>query len=160
MATVLIVDDDAALRESIAETLADLGHDPIEAVDGRAALARLRQPGVDAVLLDLRMPGLDGMEVLRQLRAQPEAPPVAVLTAVPTAGNTIEAMRASVLSIILPNRSDAPSSRRCWPGCCRVQHRSTNRQRRAAPKNQSVRARRCARCRRPSGCSPIPTQRC
>ena len=93
MATVLIVDDDAALRESIAETLTDLGHAPIEAVDGRAALARLRQPGIDAVLLDLRMPGLDGMEVLRRLRAQPESPPIAVLTAVPTAGNTIEAMR-------------------------------------------------------------------
>jgi two-component system NtrC family response regulator len=49
--------------------------------------------GIDAVLLDLRMPGLDGLEVLRRLRQTRAAPPVAVLTAVPTAANTIEAMR-------------------------------------------------------------------
>jgi DNA-binding NtrC family response regulator len=93
MARILIVDDDAALRESIAETIADLGHEPVPAPDGEAALARLAQGGIDVMLLDLRMPGIDGMEVLRRLRALPTAPPVAVLTAVPTAGNTIEAMR-------------------------------------------------------------------
>ncbi len=93
MATVLIVDDDAALREGLAETLGDLGHRTEEAEDGAAALRRLARPGVDAVLLDLRMPGLDGLEVLRRIRALPAPPPVAVLTAVPTAANTIEAMR-------------------------------------------------------------------
>ena len=93
MATVLIVDDDTALRESLAETLGDLGHAPVEAGDGAAALALLERPGIDAVLLDLRMPGLDGLEVLRRIRALPAPPPVAVLTAVPTAANTIEAMR-------------------------------------------------------------------
>jgi DNA-binding NtrC family response regulator len=93
MPTVLIVDDDAALRESLAETLADLGHRAEQAADGAAALRRVAEGGIDAVLLDLRMPGLDGMEVLRRLRARPDAPPVAVLTAVPTSANTIEAMR-------------------------------------------------------------------
>ena len=93
MATILIVDDDAALREGISEALTDLGHMPLEAADGRTALARLDESDVDAVLLDLRMPGLDGLEVLRRIRAQPKAPPVAILTAVPTAENTIEAMR-------------------------------------------------------------------
>ena len=93
MATILIVDDDAALREGLAEALGDLGHRTAEAPDGLAALARLGRPGIDAVLLDLRMPGLDGLEVLRRIRALPAPPPVAVLTAVPTAANTIEAMR-------------------------------------------------------------------
>ncbi len=93
MARILIVDDDAALRDGIAETLADLGHRAEQAENGEAALARLARGGIDAVLLDLRMPGIDGMAVLRRLRAQAEAPPVAVLTAVPTASNTIEAMR-------------------------------------------------------------------
>ena len=93
MAHILIVDDDAALRESIAETLGDLGHHPVQAADGEAALARLARGGIDAVLLDLRMPGIDGIEVLRRLRTLPAPPPVAVLTAVPTASNTIEAMR-------------------------------------------------------------------
>jgi two-component system NtrC family response regulator len=93
MARILIVDDDAALREGIAETLGDLGHEPAEAPDGEAALAAVEAGGIDAMLLDLRMPGIDGIEVLRRLRAMPAAPPVAVLTAVPTASNTIEAMR-------------------------------------------------------------------
>jgi DNA-binding NtrC family response regulator len=93
MPTVLIVDDDAALRKGLAETLADLGHRAEQAADGAAALARVAKGGIDAVLLDLRMPGMDGMEVLRRLRARPDAPPIAVLTAVPTADNTIEAMR-------------------------------------------------------------------
>jgi len=93
MATVLIVDDDAALRAGIAETLGDLGHVAEQAADGAAALARLASGGVDAVLLDLRMPGMDGLAVLKALRERGNAPPVAVLTAVPTAGNTIVAMR-------------------------------------------------------------------
>jgi len=93
MATILIVDDDAALREGLAETLGDLGHETEAAEDGVIALQRLARPGINAVLLDLRMPGLDGLEVLRRIRALPAPPPVAVLTAVPTAANTIEAMR-------------------------------------------------------------------
>jgi two-component system NtrC family response regulator len=93
MHTVLIVDDDEALRAGLVETLSDLGHRAEEAADGTAALALLARGGVDAVLLDLRMPGMDGMELLRRMRAHTDAPPVAVLTAVPTAANTIEAMR-------------------------------------------------------------------
>lgn len=93
MATILIVDDDSGLRESIVETLTDLRHTAVEAADGRAGLARLERPGIDAVLLDLRMPGLDGLEMLRRIGALANPPPVAVLTAVPTASNTIEAMR-------------------------------------------------------------------
>ena len=55
--------------EGIAETLSDLGHVAEQAADGAAALARVARGGIDAVLLDLRMPGMDGMEVLRRLRA-------------------------------------------------------------------------------------------
>ncbi len=93
MARILIVDDDAALRESLAEALADLGHVAELAAEGRVALARLAAGGIEAVLLDLRMPGMDGLEVLRLIAAMKAPPPVAVLTAVPTAANTIEAMR-------------------------------------------------------------------
>jgi two-component system NtrC family response regulator len=93
MSTILIVDDDQALRESLAEVLADLGHTPELAADGAQALARLARSPVDGVLLDLRMPGMDGLVVLARIRAMPNPPPVSVLTAVPTAANTIEAMR-------------------------------------------------------------------
>jgi two-component system NtrC family response regulator len=91
--TVLIVDDDAALRRAVATALTDLGHDAAQAENGESALAWLSRHRADAVLLDLRMPGMDGLEVLRRIRARDNAPPVAVLTAVPTSDNTIEAMR-------------------------------------------------------------------
>ena len=103
MADILIIDDDRALRESLAEALGDMGHNVLEAASGADGLALLDTPAgrqVDAVLLDLRMPGLDGMEVLRRLRARPAPPPVAILTAVPTASNTIEAMRLGAVDHI------------------------------------------------------------
>jgi two-component system NtrC family response regulator len=93
MASILIVDDDAALRDALAEAVRDLGHRAVPAADGAAALAALDRTAVAAVLLDLRMPGMDGLDVLRRIRARPTPPAVTVLTAHATAGNTIEAMR-------------------------------------------------------------------
>jgi two-component system NtrC family response regulator len=126
MARILIVDDDDALREGIAETLGDLGHEPVQVASGEAALAVLAGQRIDAMLLDLRMPGIDGIEVLRRLRALSAPPPVAVLTAVPTAANTIEAMRlgavdhlakpvgrddlAALVARMLPPPAEAPAA--------------------------------------------------
>ena len=93
MAHVLIVDDDTPFREALAEAVGDFGHAVSEAPNGAAGEAALARGGVDAVLLDLRMPGLDGLEVLRRIRSRPDAPPVAIVTAHATAANTIEAMR-------------------------------------------------------------------
>ncbi|MGI3778198.1 MAG: sigma-54-dependent transcriptional regulator [Janthinobacterium lividum] len=97
MPTILVCDDDAALREGLAEAIADLGHRVVEAADGHAALDAVAEGGIDAVLLDLRMPGPDGIEVLRRIRARPNPPPVAILTAVATAQNTIAAMRGGAV---------------------------------------------------------------
>ncbi|WP_024508564.1 sigma-54 dependent transcriptional regulator [Bradyrhizobium sp. ARR65] len=92
MANVLIIDDDAALREGLAETLSDLGHEVQTASSGREGLAALSDE-VDAVLLDVNMPGMDGIEVLRRIRSREAPPAVVVLTAFASAENTIEAMR-------------------------------------------------------------------
>src|SRR5216684_1355422 len=93
MAVVLIVDDDAAMREALAEAVRDLGHEPRLVGSGEAALAALSRDPINAVFLDLRMPGMDGLEALRQIRSLPRRPVVTVLTAHATAGNTIEAIR-------------------------------------------------------------------
>jgi DNA-binding NtrC family response regulator len=108
VAAVLIVDDDGAMREALAEAVRDLGFEAEQAPSGRAALAALDAKPVDAVLLDLRMPGMDGLEVLRRIRARPRPPPVTILTAHATAGNTIEAMRLGAFDhLIKPiGRSD------------------------------------------------------
>jgi two-component system NtrC family response regulator len=94
MPTILIVDDDAALRDSLAETVHDLGYQAQLAASGREALGILASNEIEGVLLDIRMPsGMDGIEVLRRIRAQKNGPPVVVLTAFASAENTIEAMR-------------------------------------------------------------------
>ncbi|GLS42824.1 sigma-54-dependent transcriptional regulator [Methylobacterium brachythecii] len=94
MATILIVDDDEALRDGLAETVTDLGHTPLAVRSGCEAVATLAQQPVAAVLLDLRMPGdLDGIATLGQIRALSDPPPVTVLTAFASPANTIEAMR-------------------------------------------------------------------
>jgi DNA-binding NtrC family response regulator len=93
MATVLIVDDDPAMREALCEAARDLGYDARSAASGSQALGALDARPVDAVLVDLRMPAKDGSEGLRRIRTRPDRPPVTVLTAHATAANTIEAMR-------------------------------------------------------------------
>jgi len=77
---VLIVDDDARLFELLSSYLGQNGIAAEHARDGHAALARLDAGGFDAVLLDIMMPGLDGLGVLRKLRDKSDLP-VIMLTA-------------------------------------------------------------------------------
>ncbi|KHJ59804.1 sigma-54-dependent transcriptional regulator, partial [Burkholderia glumae] len=96
MATILIIDDDDAFREGLAETIEDLGHVPLEAGSGDEAFAMLRAGAAPAcVFLDFRLPGADGLAVLEALRAMDGADrvPVVMLTAHATSANTIGAMR-------------------------------------------------------------------
>ena len=77
-ASVLVVDDDDAVRSSVADILRSAGHTTIQVADGEAALRVLRTFRCDAMVLDLRMPGLDGFAVLTALA---QAPPVVTLSA-------------------------------------------------------------------------------
>ena len=109
MARLLIVDDDDAFRETLAETLQSLGHVVTEAPGGEDALAALGRSRFDAVFLDHRMPGMDGLQTLAALRATvARLPPVIVLTAYASGGNTIEAMRLGAFDhLTKPVRRDA-----------------------------------------------------
>jgi DNA-binding NtrC family response regulator len=78
--TLLVVDDERSLRFSIGEWARDSGFVAVEAATGQEALDRLREHSVDVVLLDLRLPDEDGMEVLRRLREEDPALPVVMLT--------------------------------------------------------------------------------
>ena len=80
MAHILIVDDDAAFRDSLGETLLDLGHTVLQAGTTGAGLHRLRTEPVDVAIVDLRMPGEDGLAFLRKAAIlRPPATPTAVL---------------------------------------------------------------------------------
>jgi len=79
-ATVLVVDDDARIRELVGLYLARDGHRTLEAADGPAALELARSRHCDLVLLDVMLPGIDGLEVCRQLREGSDVP-IVLLTA-------------------------------------------------------------------------------
>ena len=78
---ILVVDDEPALRSSLERALALDRHDVELAQDGNEALDRLALAPVDAVVLDVSMPGLNGLEVCRRLRAAGDRTPVLMLTA-------------------------------------------------------------------------------
>ena len=81
MAQLLIVDDDDAFRETLAETLESLGHAVAMASGGAEALEALSHARFDAVFLDHRMPGMDGLQTLAAMQARvARMPPVIVLT--------------------------------------------------------------------------------
>ncbi len=78
---ILVVDDEPAVRDAVDRALRLDGHDVALAEDGRAALDALAAEPPDALVLDLLMPRLDGLEVCRRLRAAGDRTPVLVLTA-------------------------------------------------------------------------------
>jgi two-component system response regulator AtoC len=92
-ATILVVDDDRTIRRNLVLLLRSEGYEALEAVDGDEALASIRANGPDAVLLDLKMPGRDGLEVLGELGPTLADLPVIVITAFGGSAAAIEAIR-------------------------------------------------------------------
>jgi two-component system, OmpR family, response regulator MprA len=78
---VLIVDDDRALRDALRRALTLAGYETVPVEDGESALAELAARPPDAVVLDIGLPDVDGLEVCRRLRAAGERVPVLMLTA-------------------------------------------------------------------------------
>jgi len=79
-ARVLVVDDDTALAEMLGIVLRGEGFDPVHCADGESAIAVFRESRPDLVLLDVMLPGLDGIEVCRRIRAE-SGVPIVMLTA-------------------------------------------------------------------------------
>jgi DNA-binding NtrC family response regulator len=92
-ASVLIVEDDARARASLRALLEDEGYAVIEAADGLEASELLGRGNLDAALLDIRMPGKDGLAVLRDHAAANDAPAFLVMTAFGNSTVAIEAMK-------------------------------------------------------------------
>lgn len=69
--TIMTVDDSPSIRQMVGYTLRKAGHQVVEAADGCDALARLPAQPVDLVITDLNMPNMDGVSLIRRLRAQP-----------------------------------------------------------------------------------------
>jgi DNA-binding response OmpR family regulator len=78
---ILVVEDDRTLRQALTFNLEREGYDVRVAVDGEQALAAARDPALDLVLLDVMLPGMSGLEVLRVIRAEGNRTPVIILSA-------------------------------------------------------------------------------
>ena len=103
---VLVVDDDDAVRDCLALILEDSYH-VLSAPSGAEALATLREHPVDAMVLDVRMRGMDGIEVLRRLRATETVIPVVLLTAVESVETVVAAMRLGAVDYLTKPMDEA-----------------------------------------------------
>src|SRR5438105_10729535 len=107
MANVLIVDDDVNASRPLARLLEVTGHHAFVVNDGRAALSLLDRLRPDMILLDVMMPGMDGVQVLRTIRAHPlhKDLPVIVYSAVSDEKMIDQALRSGAQDYLIKSRA-------------------------------------------------------
>jgi two-component system nitrogen regulation response regulator NtrX len=98
--TVLLVDDDAPVRDSLRKVLEYEGYTVSEASDGPRALEALKRETPDVVLLDIKMPGMDGMEVLKRIVEADPALPVIMISGHGTIQTAVEATRTGAFDFL------------------------------------------------------------
>jgi two-component system response regulator AtoC len=101
MKRVRVIDDERKMRRVLQMLLESLGVESIAAETGEEGLACLAEEQVDLVMTDLRLPGINGVEVLRRIRTTDTHVPVIVLTAYGTVENAVEAMRLGAFDFVL-----------------------------------------------------------
>jgi two-component system nitrogen regulation response regulator NtrX len=97
---ILVIDDEAAIRDSLRMTLEYEGYEFIGAATGQEGLALVERETPDLVLLDVKMPGMDGLEVLDRVRAMNEALPVVVISGHGTISTAVEATKKGAFDFI------------------------------------------------------------
>jgi two-component system response regulator AtoC len=97
---ILIVDDDETVRSSYRRSLEGISHNVMAARDGEEALQMMEQYPCDIVLLDMRMPGRDGLSVLRTIKQKWPESEVVIITGYPTVDSAKEAVRLGAYDYI------------------------------------------------------------
>jgi DNA-binding NtrC family response regulator len=93
---VLIMEDETSVAEGLQMILEDEGYEVDLAFTGRSAMDTLRKKGVDLLVADLRLPDMDGMEVVREVKAKRPATKVIVITGYPSVSSAVDAMKLGV----------------------------------------------------------------
>jgi two-component system, NtrC family, nitrogen regulation response regulator NtrX len=97
---ILVIDDEAAIRDSLKMTLEYHGYDFVGAATGQEGLALAEREAPDMVLLDIKMPGMDGMDVLTRLRAMNEALPIVMISGHGTTTTAVEAIKKGAIDFL------------------------------------------------------------
>ncbi len=97
---ILVVDDDAGIRDALRMILEYEGYEVLSAPDGKTGLADLDATRIDAVLLDIKMPGMDGFEILDRIVAREDAPPVLMISGHGDIATAIEATRRGAVDFL------------------------------------------------------------
>ncbi len=98
---VLVVDDEESIRELLRKTLALAAYDVDIAADGGTALGLLRASTYDLLVADLKMPGMDGLTLIRQAKRMQSDLPVIIVTGFSSESSAIEALNLGVTSYLL-----------------------------------------------------------
>jgi len=98
---ILVVDDDALSREFLVEAVSALGYEPIAARSGAEALERIASDKPDLVLTDLRMPGMNGVELVQRLQSEARGLPSVLITAHGTIELAVQAMKDGASDVLL-----------------------------------------------------------
>jgi two-component system, NtrC family, nitrogen regulation response regulator NtrX len=97
---ILVIDDEAEIRRSVRMILEYEGYDVIEAASGPEGLTMAEREAPDLVFLDVKMPGMDGLEVLQRIKALNEAVPVVIISGHGTVSTAVEATKAGAFDFI------------------------------------------------------------
>jgi two-component system, NtrC family, nitrogen regulation response regulator NtrX len=97
---ILVIDDEAAIRDSLRMTLEYDGYEFVGAATGQEGLALVERENFDLVLLDVKMPGMDGLDVLGRLHAMNEALPVVMISAHGTPSTAVDAIRRGAIDFL------------------------------------------------------------
>jgi two-component system nitrogen regulation response regulator NtrX len=97
---ILVIDDDAGVRDSLRRTLEYEGYDYASAATGQEGIALVEREAPDVVLLDIKMPGMDGLDVLTRLRAMNESLPVIIISGHGTTTTAVEAIKKGALDFL------------------------------------------------------------
>ncbi len=98
---ILVIDDEVYIRDSVTGFLEDFGFEVIEAENGQAGLERFEREAPDLILCDLRMPVMDGLEVLAQVREQDDNTPIIIVSGAGNIADTVEALRLGAWDYII-----------------------------------------------------------
>ncbi len=99
-ANILVADDEKSIRLTVSQALASQGYDVVTATDGKMALEKITASPVDLLLLDIQMPGMDGIEVLQSAIAQQPSLKVVMISAHGSVDNAVEAMKLGAVDYL------------------------------------------------------------